>query len=199
MAMDEEKSVAIRDLEFIKQVMEETKKVTIGSNFIFIFWGLVIVTATALNYLLVFYRLWNYIPWIWWALMGVGVSYSAFFIWRESRRYELSTLSGRIMGYLWGSCLIGIGILTPFLAFYDYKLIMISVSVLVGIAVFVMGGIYGLKELKYLGISFGIGAVVMMPLPTWISPLIFGIFIGGGYLAAGYVLRQRQPKKGKDE
>jgi hypothetical protein len=112
------------------------------------------------------------------------------------RRYRRSKAafspdSNRIIGYLW------LGLVATFLAlnligsvtglYGDWRLGFVVIEVLVGVAVFIMGGIYQLGAFKLLGIVQGLGGLILAFLPEAFVPLAFGFFVAGGYFAAALV------------
>lgn len=205
MDMHKHKQQALQDLEFIRRVMEETRRAAVGSNPLFFLWGAVIWVEVLLTYGFVYVSvkgpdLIPYIPWVWALLSAAAVVYTiAFLVQGSRRRAKLSTFSDRVIGYLWTGSLVSlvlIAYLSPLNAIltgqgYSYVLPMAAQTVLLAGALFVMGGVYELRSLMNLALAFWVGAVLELLGPSDWTALIHGVVVGTGFLVVGALLRRQ--------
>jgi hypothetical protein len=194
--MDEQQ--AREEIHLIKEMVEKTRKATAESGTLFIFWGFLIIVAIIITYVLAYFHKfqWIWANWIAWAVIGWG--YSAHYGIRQGRKQETRTYAQLTALYLSIACGVGFlfaAFVFPSLKVYSYNAIGILVALIAGILVFVMGGIYEWKLLKWCGLLWWLGAVGMIFVPGDYRTLCFIPLIILGYLVPGFILRSRYKKE----
>lgn len=195
-------------LEYIRRVMEETRRATVQSNPLFFLWGVITWLAVLLTYGFGYVtvglhgpNLVSYIPWIWRILPTAGTLYTIVYIMRQEwwRKPSVSTFSHKVTGYAWLAVLPSswvIGFVAPTAArWHGYELhyvtLMAVITALLAMPLFVMGGVYELRVFKYLALAFWICAAAVLLVPVFWSTLVYGVIVGTGLLIAGEVLRRQ--------
>ena len=190
---------AMEDLAFIRQVMNDAQRLAEHSAFSPFLWGLVVILATALSYLLHGWGEGQFIPWVWGVLMPTTAVIDHFHDYRVYRQ-QLSTLSNRILVHVSISVTVSLVLLTFVVGglagfFTDWRLYYIIVQMILGMAVFIFGGIYDMTALKKLAIVQWAGSTLIAFLPPFWVPLEFGVFVGAGFLWAGFMLKRFASEK----
>ena len=112
----EEKS-ALEELQYIRKVIEETKKALIFNGLDYIIWGSVIAAALICTYISAIYEIYKYFNpfWIWTILVPVGWIFS-FVYGRRKRNKQPIAYAGKLLNALWaasGIAMMIIGICRP--------------------------------------------------------------------------------------
>jgi hypothetical protein len=185
---------ALQDLEFIRRIIEETRQLTLAlSGGYFVFWGLMVLLAVSLTYVLAAVGREALIPWVWWVL-GPGAGILAR-LYSAKRAPQAATTATRFLGYLW----TGLGLSFTLLIFIgqasglieDWRFIFVIVQVFSGAGVWITGGLGELRLIQNLGVAQWMGGALLAFLPDVWVPLAFGVFSGLGYLGAAWLLRRR--------
>jgi len=190
----EKQNNAIEDLAFIRQVMQDAQRLAQCSPFSAFLWGSVILVAVGVSYLLDRLGDKMYISWVWFLLMPITAAIDHFHEYRQSRE-GISTLSQRILTHVSISLTVSLFLLTFVVGgaaglFNDWRLYYIVVQVILGMGTFIFSGIYGLTGLKRLAIVLWVGSALLAFLPQLYVPLFFGLFVGVGFIGAGFMLRR---------
>ena len=189
---------AKEEIRFIKEMIEKTKRDTAESWIFFFIWGVVIILAIIGNYVLVFIEKTSWIWLNWIVFMGIGVMYAMFYGIRMQKLQGIKTYAQTAVGYLCFACgmaFLLVGFIFPILNVYSYGVITLLISVIAGILVFVIGGIYEWSLLKWCGIIWWLGALGMILVHWHYRALLFIPLIIVGYLVPGFVLRSEYRKR----
>lgn len=197
---------AQEDLRFIREMMEETRRVTLESHHGFFLWGAIFWTQVVVTYGLAFLAVrggndavLEWIPWVWVVLSNAGFVYTVWFVLKARRlRPPITTLSDRVIGYTWLSALVATFLLSYASAAaselygyeYNYQLGMAIVAAILACPLAVTGGVYDVKPLRNLAIAFWVGAAVMVLVPRHWAALVFGVVVGTGFIVTGLALRR---------
>ena len=105
---------AKNELEFIKNVMEDSRKIIVDDGMNFIFWGIIAAIGLIATYILVIEKSWDYIKWVWVVLIAIGWIYSITMSLKKEKKRRVKTFAGKILSVTWFSCgltmtIIGIG------------------------------------------------------------------------------------------
>jgi len=113
---------------------------------------------------------------LWIIVVGIGWIYSLTVHSKGSAKTRVNTLAGKILGGIWLSCGIAMTLI-GFLGMYTGALrewaISPMMSVVLGIAYFTSGIVYGNSWVKYLSLGWWAGAIIMFLFPGLHILLIF--------------------------
>lgn len=179
-------------------MLEKTKRATVESGTLFIFWGILIILAIAGTYLLAYFHKfhWIWINWIFFAV--IGWAYSIFYGIRREKKHQTKTYVQSAVKYLSIACGLGyllVGFVLPGLGVYSHSVIPILVAVISGILLFVLGGIYEWNILKWCGLLWWLGAVGIIFVPKDYNGLFLVPLIIFGYLVPGFIYRAKYKKE----
>lgn len=185
---------AVEEISLIKEMIERTKKSTAVHGGYFIAWGVLIIAALLGNYVLIYLQQYNLIWLNWIVFMGAGMIYSVVYWPRKSRKDRVRTYTGKIWAHLWSACGIAfilVGFVFPLSGFYSYELIPVLIATIAGIGMLVGGSIYEWPILKWSGLFWWAGAVVMVFLPASYHGFVFIFLIIIGYLYPGIQINRK--------
>jgi len=192
---------AQESLEVIRKMIEETKKAVAYSGEIYIVWGVITLLAILGTYILVFFRLYQYISIDWIGLMSLGCAYSIYQGVTQKRKAKITSFSTKAMGYTWFGCGVTLMILAfvaPLAGVYSGQMVPAVVAVVIGCGYFITAQLCHWKLLSWSSLLWWGGGVVMMFLRTEYSLLVFAFLIILGYLIPGFILRANYKKQNKE-
>ncbi|MCJ7583118.1 MAG: hypothetical protein MUP98_21580 [Candidatus Aminicenantes bacterium] len=188
------------DIQLIRDMIEKTKEKTAESWKFFSIWGILIIAGIIGNYTLVYFKKFNAI-WInWLVFMLVGVFISIFYISKKEKTSGATTYAQIAIGHLSFACGIAFmlaGFVFPMLKLYSYEEIPIFISMIVGILLFVIGGIYEWNLLKWSALLWWLGSVGMIFIHWHYRALACVPLIILGYLVPGFILRSQYKKESR--
>ena len=190
---------AVEEIQLIKEMIEKTKKSTAAHGGYFITWGVLIIAALLVNYALVYLHKFNLIWLDWIVFMGAGTIYSIIYPTRKGRRNNVRTYAESTLAHLWTACgvaFILLGFVFPLSGVYSYELIAVLVSVIAGISMFASGGIYEWSILKWSGVAWWTGAVIMAFLPNSYCGFVLILLVIVGYIYPGIQLNRQYGDSG---
>jgi hypothetical protein len=189
---------AREDIQIIKNMLERTRKATAESGTLFVVWGVLIALALVGNYVLVYFKKydWEWLNWV--AVTIVGWVYSVIYGIRRERKDPIRTYVQMAARHLYIACGTGfllVGVALPALGVYSYEAIVVLIAAVSGILFFVMGGIYEWPFLKLAGLLWWAGAVGMSFLKRIENRMfIFIVLFIACYLVPSFILRSRYKK-----
>jgi hypothetical protein len=90
------------ELQVIKKIMEDSRKIIVDNGWHYIFWGVVVTVALLANYIMALYRIGvNYQGMMWLVMMTSAWITEAVIEKRNRRKKGSSTFAGRMLGTLW--------------------------------------------------------------------------------------------------
>lgn len=189
---------AKEEIRLINSMLEKTKKATAESGTLFVVWGVLITLALVGNYVLAYFKKYDW-EWLNWITVGVGGwIYSAIYGIRKERKERVRTYIQTAAHHLYFSCgtvFLLVGLAFPALHVYSYEAIPVLIAVVSGILFFVMGGIYEWPFLKWAGLLWWTGAVGMSFVRDFERLLVFtGLFIAA-FLVPSFILRSKYKKE----
>lgn len=188
---------AKEEIRFIKEMIEKTKQITAGSWMFFLVWGIMAILGIASMYVLVFLEKYSFIWLNWVVFMLVGVVFSLVYGARLERLQGKKTYAQAATGYLCFACgmaFILVGFIFPLLGLYTWGLIAVFISLIAGIVVFTLGGIYEWNLLKWCGVIWWFGAIGMVFIHENYRALFFVPLIIIGYIMPALILRSMYRK-----
>lgn len=185
------------DIRFIREMLERTKTLTAQSWKYFYVWGVVIILAIIGSYVLAYLDLFRFIWVNWMGFSVIGAIISGYLGSKEGKR-GVTTYAQKVVisiCYACGAGFILVAFVFPIMKVYDFGVIPILTSMVAGILVFSLGGVYRSGFLFFAGGLWWLGAFVMCFLPADYRPLISILLLIGGYLIPGYMLSRKYKKE----
>jgi hypothetical protein len=192
---------AKENLDLIKQMIEKTKQSHAESWRFFLLWGYMVILGILGMQALVFLKMFGLIWLNWVVFMGIGAVLQIVMVVRQERSRQVRTFVDAAVAHLGSACGVAFlftGFVLPMLDVYPVGAISIMVSVVAGVAVFVLGGIYEEPFIKWCGVAWWLGALGMVFIHWHYRSLVVAFLVVIGYLAPGYFLHSRY-KKGELE
>jgi hypothetical protein len=175
--MDEK--TALEEIQFIRKVIEETKRNVIYTGRDYIFWGIIVIVGMLGMYLFHINQIYfNYI-WIWAVLISIGWIFSIIAR-KKSREKHPSTYAGKIIGFVWiaaGVAMTIIGFLGPVFGTIKPMAISPIICIIMGSAYFVSGLIVEAKWIRNLSYGWWIGGIILFYVTSIESFLIMAFLM----------------------
>jgi len=156
---------AKEELEFIKKIIEDSRKDIVYNGMDYIFWGLIVAIGMIINYFMEIlrYRFMHFF-WIWVIIIAIGWTFSIFTYFVKGKKERKKTFSNKIVGSVWGACGIAmticgfIGTLTNAI---NHNYISPTLCTIVGVGYYITGVIFENKWIKYFSFGWWIGSLIM--------------------------------------
>jgi hypothetical protein len=193
-----EKQQAELEINMIKKIMDDSRKIVIDDGKGYIIWGILIVIGLLGTYFSILYRTYHYIMWLWIVAIGAGWVYTIIVQAKRGHKKKAQTLAGKILGALWFSCGIAmtmIGFLGTASGAIGAYTISPMMAVILGIAYFVTGVIYGQGWLRNLSIGWWLGAVITFIWSGMNSLLVFVFMMAALQILPGIILYKKFKKE----
>ena len=181
-------------LRLIRGMMDVARNKISETGFHFLLWGMLVIVACLVNYMLLLRGIGENAHWIWLVMTAIGIPSAMIYEYRKDKKQRSRSKFDRIYGAVW----LGFGI-TLFLAIY------ISVSwevnpipyilVLAALATFISGIIYRFRPLVLGACVFWLAAAVCVQLPGKEQLLVNAGAIALGYLIPGFLLWRNSKKE----
>ncbi|MBI9072439.1 MAG: hypothetical protein JEY94_12635 [Melioribacteraceae bacterium] len=191
-----EKERALEELLYIKQIINDSKKVIAENGTGFIVWGIIVAFGLLSTYLFVAFKIPMRIPWNWVVLILIGWIYS-FIDYKRSERKKVYSLSSKILGSIWMSTgvaltILGfVGVMTG--AIHSHYICPVF-STIIGSAVLITSSLYEHKWIKYIAYVWWISAIFMFLLPGLYTLLLMAAEILLLQVVPGYLLSKEYKK-----
>lgn len=183
-----------QEIRFIKEMIERTRRITAGSWMFLLVWGIVPILGIAGMYALVAAKKFSWIWLNWVIFVGAGVVFSLAYGSKLDRRSGIRTYAEKATGHIAWACAVGFilaGFVFPLLKLYSWEVIPVLISLVAGILIFSLGGIYDWALLKWCGAFFWLGALGMLFIHENSRALVFIPLILVGYILPAFVLRAK--------
>jgi len=184
---------AKENLQFIKEMIENTKKNTASQWKYFFLWGIAVILGVVGMNILAFFKAYEYIGINWITIMGLAVFIQFLIVREEIKNTGVKTFAQNAIGYLSFSAGIGymlLGFVFPLLKLYSYGIIPILIAVITGILLFSFGGILEWNYLKWSGLLWFLSSVIMVLVHWHFISLFFIPLIIQSYLIPAHILRK---------
>lgn len=168
------------EITYIKGLMEESRRSLAENGIGYIIWGVLVVIGITFNYL----RLMDVTSinptYVWIAVIGLGWVITIIGIRKEKKTIKARTMGDKVLGAVWFSAglsmtMVGFpGTLSGMISGYAILPLM---SMILGIAYFVSGTVYGEKWIRYIGLGWWITAVVFLYWKSIHSLAIFALLM----------------------
>ncbi len=168
-----------QELAFIKQVMEDSRRIVVEDGHGFIFWGILIVFGLVVTYSSIQLNWSHNLRWFWPGLIALGWVYSIVSGITKEKKKRVKTFAGRVMDVVWISTGISatiLGFLGPYTGAYSSIYINPLICVVLGISYAVTGVLLGKKWISALSFGWWAGSVIMFIFPG-LYTLLFMSFL----------------------
>jgi len=189
---------AIEELSYIKEIMQDSRKAFVYNGFDYIFWGILIVLGLLSTYLAVIYHLDVNTTYIWIVLIAIGWSVSIILSVKEKKKRKASTFAGKIIGGVWfsaGVAMTLIGFVGTLSGAINGVFVSPIISLILGMAFYITGTIYGSKLISLTSIGWWGGAILMFYLPGMPSLLIMAFMMIAFQIVPGIALYNQAKKE----
>jgi hypothetical protein len=194
---------AAEDLEFIKKVIDGTRRAIVDNGFGFIFWGIIIVAGLLSTYAAVFFKFNFPYAWNWLLVIGIGWIYSLYSGYTRRGVSKVYTFSGKLLGAVWisaGVAMTILGFVGTFAGAYNGVYISPILSTILGIAFFISGYLYDKKWITYLSAGWWAGAIIMFIYPYLYTLLLMTAMMIVLQVIPGIIIyRDSKKLKGADQ
>jgi hypothetical protein len=196
---------AQQELSFIKQVMADSRRVTVENGLDYIVWGAIVALGMFATYALTVLRAeswaggnWIYLA-LWIAVMGAGWVFSLIRYLRGCRRSRVTTLAGRMLGTIWLACGVAIMMLIFVLGPLGKADPSPAIAVVLGIGFFLSGVLMDFAPLRWASLCWWAGAVVLALIHSLaLEMLVFGGMMIAFQVVPGIVLHQAWREKARN-
>lgn len=190
------------EIQLIREMIEKTKEKAAETWLFFSIWGFLIIAGIMGNYALAFIEVYSLI-WInWIVFMLLGVVFTTFYVGRREKSRSKRTYAQESISHVSFACGIGFllaGFVFPVLKLYTYGEIPVVISVIVGILLFTIGGIYQWNLLKWSALLWWLGSVGMIFIHWHYRALTCIPLIILGYIIPGFILRSQYKKESRTD
>lgn len=189
------------EIRLIQEMIERTKKITAGSWMFFLVWGIVVILGIGGMYALVFIEEFSWIWLNWVVFVGIGVIFSIVYGKKFEKLEGARTYANIATDHVCVACgmaFILVSFIFPLLKLYSWSLIPVLISMVAGILVFTLGGIFEWNLLKWCGVIWWLGAVGMIFVHENYRALLAIPLLLIGYIMPALVLRSMYQKQ-RDE
>ncbi len=170
---------AEQELQFIKQIMEDSRKV-VDDGRDMIVWGVLVAAGMVINFInFEFQQICSDII-LWIVIIAVGWFFS-FWSWKRKQRTKpVRTFGVKILSNVWLSCGIAmtiIGFVFPLSGMVSDQSIMPLLAMILGIGYFISGAVQDERWVKNLAFGWWGGAMCMVAIQGAYMYLLFGAMI----------------------
>lgn len=186
------------EIRIIKDMIEKTKMITAGSWMFLLVWGIAAILGVIGMYTLVYFEKYSWIWLNWIVFVVIGVTHTMIYGAKQEQLRGTKTYAQIAAVHLSIACGIAfilVGFIFPVLGLYSYGLIAVFISLVAGILIFGMGGIYEWNLLKWCGVIWWSGALGMAFIHENFRALLFVPLVLAGYVLPALVLRSMYRKE----
>jgi hypothetical protein len=186
------------EIRLIQEMIERTKKITAGSWMFFLVWGIVVILGIGGMYALVSIEEFSWIWLNWIVFVGIGVVFSIVYGKKLEQSAGARTYANITTAHVCVACgmaFVLVGFIFPLLNLYSWGVIPVLISMVAGILVFTLGGIFEWNLLKWCGTIWWLGAVGMVFFHENYRALLVIPLLLIGYIMPALILRSMYQKQ----
>ncbi len=188
---------AQEQLEFIKKVMEETRRDITGDGVDFLRWGILSTIGVFLTYFYVLFRWPDFHIWIIWVVViGLGWIFSIR-SYLKTRKARATSYTGKLVGRIIG----GYGVASTILGFLWTNVwsiwsnyIVAVISAILGAAYYGTSLIFGSRWMAIFAVGWWCGSIIMFAFPVMHTLLLFGVMMICFQVIPGYTIYRANRK-----
>ncbi len=186
------------DLEYIREVIRESRTVLIENGSSLILWGAIACIGTVLSNLFARMGLITAIWVVWGAAVCAGAVLFYFIMRGKYRRQGVGSFIGRVYGMAWGGCLTSMAVIIAawwITRGFDLGALLGIVAALIGTAYFITGSITRYRAVTVLSFAWWAGGAALFFMPMQYCSWAMGAMAFAFELAPGVVMYVRNAKK----
>lgn len=164
----EQRDQILEDLQYMKQIINDSRKIVVDKGIGFIVWGILIIIGLTGSYIDTVNRGNQYSGELWILLIAGGWIYTTFSWYRHKGRKKAVTFADKIVGAVWFAAGVTMTVLGFFGTYSDaYHSVFVSpiLACVLGAAFFVSAQICNNILMKYLAPFWWLGAIYMFFFP----------------------------------
>lgn len=190
-------TIAQEELAFIRKVMSDSRTIIYDDGKPGIVWGIIVALGMLATYIDAMTELHFEVAWLWIGLSALGWAYIYYYRRTKIKKYRMRTLAGKMIGAIWGSCglCIGLTITLTYVApqisgeWVIHPIALTSIcSILVGMAYYITGIVYGKAWVGNISYGWWLGAIVMLFWPSVHVLLIYAGMLIAFQVVPGIIL-----------
>lgn len=180
------------ELEAIKKIMDDSRRVITDNGWHYIMWGSVVTCALIANYIMALARVnVNYHGMMWFVLMTSTWVAETIIERRNNRKASPKTFGGKLLSSLWssaGMCMFIFGFVGTITGAYNPVFICSIISTVLGVTYLTSGAIQQLKWMQLLSIGWWAGALYTFFFPSIHTLIIFAVMMLCFQVTPGVIL-----------
>lgn len=197
--MDSQQAQA--ELNIIKTIMADSRKIAIDNGIHYIFWGLVVTAALITNYIFLLTHVQGqYIGLLWFILMTSAWIVSAFIAKREAKARRVRTFAGKILSAMWwasGITMMIFGFVGTVSGAINPIFICPVISTVLGANYYTSGVLHSQKWLRNLSYGWWAGAIGTFIFPSVHTLAIFALMMICFQTIPGIILNKKWKQSGQ--
>jgi len=189
---------ALDEIAYIKKIMHDSRETFVDNGIGFIIWGLIIVLGLLSSYYMVINRIENNYGLNWVILIALGWIFSLVIARKKKDGHKTKTLAGKMLNAVWlssGVAMTIVGFIGTTAGAISGVFVSPIISLILGIAFFVSGIVYGSKWISLISIGWWAGSILMFYWPGvqvfWIMSLMMIFF----QIVPGIILYKQSKKE----
>ncbi len=189
-----EREQAHQELEFIKKVMADSRRIVATGGNEMIAWGILVTVGMLAMYAHLPRSLGISTGLLWGILIGAGWVYSLTTGLRRKTKTHAITFSGKMLGSIWLSCGIAmslIGFIIVPSGLIQWQAIIPLMAIVVGIGYFVTATIYRDTFTRIAAFAWWIAGAALAYYPGWHQFLIFAFMMIAFQIVPGIIYHNR--------
>lgn len=195
---------AQEDLAFIRKMMTDSRTMMLDDGKPSIAWGIIVSVGMIATYIaaLTEYDFGTAYMWIGLSLLGWGYVY--YYRSQKVKRAKMRTLTGRLLGSIWGACgaCIGLTIILTFVAplvsgeYIIHPIALPAIcSILLGMAYFISGIVYDMRWVRNISLGWWLGATAMMLWPSVHVLAMYAVMIMAFQVTPGIIFYRNSKRE----
>jgi len=174
-----------QDLQYIKQALENNRKMFADNGIFYILWGAMAVSGTVISYLLIHLDLFHINPYFWLGYISLFFVIQQFIDKKHGPKQHVVTFAWKLFGAVWIVCGVTISLLS--IMVFTTNLIPVTVflgviSGIFGIAYYLSGIINDIKFLKKLTYAWWLGMIILISWEHLFDLYYIAMFFAGELL-----------------
>lgn len=164
------------EINYIKRLMEESRRSLAENGIGYIIWGVLVVIGIMFNYLRITDVTHINPLYVWMGVVGIGWAITIYWLKKEKRSPGSKSVLNKILGSVWfaaGIAMTLIGFPATMSGTIGGYGVLPLISTVLGIAYYVSGTIYGEKWIKLVGLGWWAAAALFMYWKNVNSLLVF--------------------------
>ena len=183
------------ELAAIRRIMEDSRRIRMGSAKPALVWGILVFLGIAYSYLNYFYfNLKVNEIFIWTCIMAAGWCYQIYHIRTLSKQARVKTVSGRIVRNLWNTTLLSLTIVffAPWVvSSFPFQIAVGVIALLLGNSFYIDGVICGSNMTRYCAVGWWLGGIAIFLAPVFYNGIIFAGLLLAFQIIPGMILYKR--------